>query len=439
MRKAVLIGLTITLLVVCGLCALTTYGSYAWVRANQNQFHILYSANVSAETEEEREFEVQTSASLEVYTDSGDIQVESTSSDRIQVKAIKKAWASDEDTAFANANNLSVEYEQAGQTLRITHKASPEIGIITSRGGPDSVSFVISLPQNSSVKLTSALGDIALSGINGSAELVSHFGNVDVTQVEGSLSVNNSNSGIVVHDVNAEEGEIELETFFGDIFVENLSAPVISIKNSNGRIDANRLVADTSLTFESAFGEISIRDLATGSLKITNENGDIEVLDGTVQDSLEIGSSFGDVSVMGSDATGYTLHTDNGKITLDGAEGLLTLDNQFGDIVIENANTATLDLRTNNGMISFRGSLDGSVDHLIENSFGDISLSIPSDSNLSFDLKTEFGEIQSELPLTLTGSIQESSLQGTLNGGGTSVTATTSNGDIILLPLQPGE
>jgi DUF4097 and DUF4098 domain-containing protein YvlB len=247
------------------------------------------------------------------------------------------------------------------------------------------------------------------------------------------------NSGIVVTDVNAEDGAIELETLFGDIDAENLSAPVISIKNSNGRIDALGLEAETSLTCTSAFGVISIRDLTTGSLVTTNENGDIYMIDGTVQGPLEIGSSFGDVSATGLDASGYSLWTNNGSITLDGAKGPLTLDNQFGDILIENANNATLNLNTSNGKISFRGSLTGEDDHLIENSFGDISLYVPAESELTFDLTAEFGEIQSELPLTLTGSIQQTSLEGTLNGGGATVTATTSNGDILLLPLQPGE
>ena len=118
-------------------------------------------------------------------------------------------------------------------------------------------------------------------------------------------------------------------------------------------------------------------------------------------------------------ARSYDLHSDNGTISLDGASGPVKIGSGFGDITVTHGQGVTLDVTTSNGEIGFSGSLaDGP--HTITSGFGDVTLSLPADLALYVELKTGFGQVQTEFPLTVTGAADCGHLTGTLNGGGPS-------------------
>jgi hypothetical protein len=52
-------------------------------------------------------------------------------------------------------------------------------------------------------------------------------------------------------------------------------------------------------------------------------------------------------------------------------------------------------------------------------------------------LKTDFGKVKCDLPITLSGSLNEKHWIGAINGGGESLDASTSNGDIRVEILNP--
>jgi DUF4097 and DUF4098 domain-containing protein YvlB len=79
----------------------------------------------------------------------------------------------------------------------------------------------------------------------------------------------------------------------------------------------------------------------------------------------------------------------------------------------------------------------GDGPHTIKSDFGSIEIIIPADSKLNVDLKTDFGGISSEIPLTVTldGSTDKNHQVGTMNGGGDQLTVTAKSGDISIKAL----
>jgi DUF4097 and DUF4098 domain-containing protein YvlB/flagellar basal body-associated protein FliL len=439
MKKPIVIVLIISIIVVLGLCALTTFGGYTWFVNNRGSIGLIDIDLVSATTEESRQFEGQSLSVLAVHTDVGDIQVQGTQDGSIQVRAVNKAWAENETQALAAANALVVNYEQVNDSLHITYEEPPELGVLNRRGGPDSVSFIITIPEETSVELSTNLGDLSLVGISGSAELTCKFGELSLEAIDGSVSATGTDGGLNAKGIHSDHGDITFEMRFGDMVVEDLSAGNILLKNTDGDITADNLTARDDLSVESSFGQIAVDNLSAGSFTLTNKDGNVRVEDGAIRGSLAVNSSFGDVLVTRVAASGFTLSTNDGDLVLDGANGTLNLKNRFGDITITNAIDVILALESEDGTISFSGSLDESADHTIENRFGDILLSIPPESKLSLDLKTEFGQIDSDLPLTLSGTLQETSWLATMNGGGNVLKAITNDGDISLTALVQGE
>ncbi len=108
----------------------------------------------------------------------------------------------------------------------------------------------------------------------------------------------------------------------------------------------------------------------------------------------------------------------------------------FGNVTIRNAENADLDLNTNSGSIDFAGSL-GKGPHTVHSDFGEITLSIPANSALNVDFKTDFGKIRSDIPfqVTMQGDLSEAQQKGTMNGGGSELTVTTKSGNITINDL----
>jgi DUF4097 and DUF4098 domain-containing protein YvlB len=146
-------------------------------------------------------------------------------------------------------------------------------------------------------------------------------------------------------------------------------------------------------------------------------------------------SDFGEVTLSKVEAGSYDLDTSSGEITLEGASGAVKAHTDFGNIEVTEAEAVTLDLNTDSGAITFAGSL-GDGPHILKTDFGSVNLSLPEETALDFDLSTDFGKIKSDFPITIQGEQEQTHWQGTINGGGESLTAETSSGDISIEILK---
>jgi len=436
-RKILIPALIIALVSLCGLCVLTGVGTYSWMHTNDMQLRFFNLDTTSATVSETRSFEVSTPVILEVETDHGDITLTAADGSDIEVEIIKKAWAETKSKAQTIAEGMEIDVIQTEDQLTIAYQSTEPFGVISLSNMPDSISFNIQVPAETSVILTAHHGGkVALNGTSGSADVTTSFGNVEVIDVEGPLTVKNSNGDITVERVDAGSDPISLETSFGDITIADLAGSEIDIKTANGDISITDLNAERDLTVKDQFGDVEVINFSSDYLKIENQNGRINMESGQVSGFLEVSHGFGDVSVLQVEAGQYALKTNNGEIKLDKASGEINIGNSFGDIIIQNATDAVLDLKTNNGKVIFNGLLDESKPHTIESSFGDINLTFPPDSAFNIYLKTSFGEITSDMPIIITGNLSETEWKGTLNGGGETLRVETNNGDISLENLS---
>lgn len=417
-RRLGLILASGALVIVCGLCALTGYGTYAWFNANRANVRFFDTANVSAQVTENQTFDSK--PNLIIDSDSGSITIIADDSPDIAVEMVKTGWGTDQAEAEAVANSLKVTIEETAQALKLTYRAPEEFGVVVNRGGNERVDFTIHLPRETALEIDSGFGDISLAGLTQSVQVKNSFGD------------------ITAKDIQAGENPLHLETSFGDLTVETSHGNEIFIGTSNGKINVTDLTATENMEISNQFGGIHLDGVNSSTLTVTSQNGDIEVLDGTLTADATVTNAFGDISLQNVEAASYTVESQNGKVTLDGVRGSVKVTNSFGDIELTNGVQATLDLSSSNGDVTYTGSLNAEADHQLENSFGDITLTLPEDSAFDLSLETSFGDINSEFPVTLTGTLNESSWQAEMNGGGKLITATTNNGNISLQILKPG-
>ncbi|MFC2108228.1 DUF4097 domain-containing protein [Candidatus Bipolaricaulota bacterium] len=152
-------------------------------------------------------------------------------------------------------------------------------------------------------------------------------------------------------------------------------------------------------------GAITIRGIE-GQFSLDTSNGAIDLIDL--------------VGVINAD-------TSNGRIDVDNASGVLNLETSNGAIDIEDSEVS-VDARTSNGRIEFSGVLLGDR-HQMRTSNGAITVRVPVDAAITFDVSTSIGSISTSL--TLVGDTEGRDWNATLNPPATqTLELRTSNGSI---------
>ena len=193
----------------------------------------------------------------------------------------------------------------------------------------------------------------------------------------------------------------------------------VNITQTNDTIEITRLTEEPWRP-----GIASMRRSPTVSLTIT------------VPATMEVTARLDVGDVMLADTIGNAdLRTNVGAVSVKNVVGDLQLYASTGNITVTNALVGALNTRTSNGAITFAGSL-GTGPHTLESDHGNIRLSLPKDSTFAFDLQTDRGTIQSDLPLAFTSDLK-SRKRGTLNHGGARLTINAHNGNIALMLLNP--
>lgn len=367
---------------------------------------------------------------LTVENGYGSVSVNTGAVHEVQLIIEKTAWGGTEDEAQKALDDIQVVVEQKTGEIRVWVKPVVEVSPFHIGPRGHQVHFTITVPTETSVDLSSANGDLALSGTRGDAVLSTGFGEVDVSDLTGALSASTSTGKITVQNIQAGEAAIALKTDFGDIEARMLSAGEIALESSNGNLVLEEADAQGALKMRSQFGWLEFHLLSGLSLEAETANGKITGRDGQFSGAVNLSSNFGDLTLEKVQAGEISLKTQNGQIRAQGVAGKINAHSDYGDVEVT-AEKAILTLSSNNGKVIFTGSLDEG-DHTLNSNFGDIHLNLPADSALTFDLKTDFGKIWSDFPVTLSGELDEKRWKGNINGGGSRLTVSTQNGNIRL-------
>lgn len=423
MKRPLIIGLLVAAL----LLVLAGIGAVVFFTARGGDFGFNQDT-ISATAEESKTLNVDGAVTLTVQDDAGDVTVVGGDVEKVEISIVKTSYASNQARAEAELKNIKYDIKQSGDKITITYKL-PKISTIN----PDTVDFVVTVPTETTVTVDTNFGTVDVSGTKGAVDISNDFGDIAVENIEGALSVSNSSGTIEATAIKAGGKDIDLNSDFGDITLEKASAANITFDSSSGTLTLKDVNATGNLTVKSDFGDTTYENGSAESVNVEASSGSIKIIKVKVTKQIEVNNDFGDVELVQSPATSYDLHTNSGTVTVDGAKGKLTISDDFGDIEIINAQSATLDLETNSGNIEVSGKL-GEGPHTVHSDFGNITFTLSADAKLNVDLKTDFGEINSDLLITVTlteGSNSDGDeIVGAINGGGTDLTASTNSGNI---------
>ncbi len=397
-RGWVIGGLIAALVLTCGLSLVVIAGTTLGLGA---RFGGGMARQASATASEAKSFTVGTPAHLEVDNTAGEIRITVGDADQIDVTAATTAWGPDQAQADAELAEVEVIMTQQGDTVHLEARRRSTVAVELRTF---EVLFTIKVPAHTRVDASSGSGSVTLTGTTGAAALHSDFGDVTVEDVSGGLSLTSSSGNLTATGVRADGADVELDTDFGSITLDDVVGAAVTLTSSSGRLD---------LTDVTASGRIQAH------------------------------TDFGDIVIATTQAASYDLTSNSGEINLTDAAGAIKAHTDFGDVRVVASGAAALDLRTSSGDIDFAGPLDDGP-HTVWSDFGRISLALPAKTSVSVDLTTDFGEVTSDFPVTVTSQgssnsaeVTSATLVGSINGGGAVLTVHTNSGDIALAIRNP--
>ena len=179
------------------------------------------------------------------------------------------------------------------------------------------------------------------------------------------------------------------------------------------RIDL-RVPKDLSLDVRTGDGNVSAQPLS-GRIRI--DTGDGRITASGLKGEISLHSGDGNIQCSGLDGT----------LDVDTGDGHVTVDGRFD----------SLNLKTGDGNIEARAMSGSKVANSwrVHSGDGHINMWLPGDFNADLDAHTGDGKITLDLPIKVSGSLSHSSIHGSLNNGGGSVSITSGDGSIHLQKL----
>lgn len=225
----------------------------------------------------------------------------------------------------------------------------------------------------------------------------------------------------------------QLDTRYGDIAVSGVQGD-LSARSSSGGVTA-RDIAGTRVRIESGYGSLNLDSIKATDLHAETKSGDLMLVNATAE-RIDLDTNFGTVTVSGAQGS-LRASSRSGNISLLDVHGEIAAESQYGRLEVDGVLTG-LRARSSSGTVRARAQAGSSnaSDWRLSSGYGEVTLEVPADFACRLEAATRFGQVECGLPMTVdAGRRKDGSVQGTINGGGRTVTLRSDSGDVTLRPL----
>jgi len=290
--------------------------------------------------EYEKNIPVFNNAEIVIGNARGDIIIEGSDNTDIRIKAFKVIKADHREEAEKLAEFVKINIKQKSNLINIETKFNiPKesksfleslLGSKTDNSDA-TVNFVLIIPTNSRIELSSKIGDVKISNLVGDLFVENSSGNVSINDITGDLIIEKIEGSVII---DRTTGSLDLRTGGANIEISDADGP-LNLMSISGSKNFNRISGNMHL--EQSSGSINISEL-NGNLKAKSGSGDITAIQNS--GSFNFSSLSGQIDL---------------KTALDGVEKS-TLETESGDIfiAIPEHSRANLRIETKAGRINSR-------------------------------------------------------------------------------------
>jgi hypothetical protein len=184
----------------------------------------------------------------------------------------------------------------------------------------------------------------------------------------------------------------------------------LHLNTSGGNVSVSAV--EGTVEGETSGGNVDMSGV-TGEVEFSTSGGNISAQDCTGKVHME--TSGGNIGVNGVSGD-VDVSTSGGNVKVGGVKGKVHAETSGGDVVV-----------------SVKGENKGVF---AETSGGSIRIEVPKSLAANIDAETSGGDVVCDLPVTMSGRIGDGRIKGTVNGGGATIHAHTSGGDVRIRGIE---
>lgn len=308
-------------------------------------------------------------STLDVETSSGSIAIDGADVTDCDIVATVTAQAPTEEEAQELAEQVTIEAESVGRTLKV-RADKPRTGNNRSI----SVSYRIVAPRQTSIECVSSYGNLELADLEGTVSGRTSSGSVSVENIRGSVDLTSSYGSVTCERFS--EGDLNLKTSSGKIAVADAAFGKCDAVTSYGPVAAQSLHGET-IYLRSSSGSIELADAEAGTMDLTTSYGRVDARQITVRD-LRASSSSGSLEIVCTEA-------------------------------------CPPDLTAN-----------------VRSSYGSVTFTAPQAFAGRVRMATDYGSVHTDRPITVSGEIGKKKIEGTIGQGQGNLHIETSSGSVTL-------
>ena len=181
------------------------------------------------------------------------------------------------------------------------------------------------------------------------------------------------------------------------------------------RVEGNQL----DVGIRGGEGEISVETVG-GDVVVEGGAGLVSVR--TIQGEVGIRGAVGRIEAVSV----------NEDVTLTDVGGDLYVETTNGDITLQAARSTSVRATTVNGDIEYAGTIRDNGRYVFATHNGDMSITVPRETNAMVTVSTYHGEFESDFPVRLTGATRDRQFNFTLGSGSARLELESFNGEIRL-------
>jgi DUF4097 and DUF4098 domain-containing protein YvlB len=276
------------------------------------------------------------------------------------------------------------------------------------------------------VTITNTNGAVDISDCGGAGTVRNAFGNVTARNIRGDLAVHNGNGKVEASDV---KGMADLNTSFGEVRFHDIGRG-LSVQANNSQIEGSKIKGQTKI--ENSFGRVSVADV-DGGVHVRSGNGEVSVTG--IRGDASLRTSFAAVEASNIAGT-LTVEDSNGSVKATNLQSA-SVKTSFGGVVLQKV-AGAIEVNNQNGTVEASSNTQtGCQPIVIHTSFSPIRVHLNGNPSYRVTATTSFGNIRSDFPLTVSGSLSDHSLNGTMGDGRCELRLTDNNGTIEILNAGP--
>jgi hypothetical protein len=225
----------------------------------------------------------------------------------------------------------------------------------------------------------------------------------DVVRI-GHLSDNEQRNISISYEITApQETKLHSETGSGGTTVQGIRGPVEASTGSGSMSIEN---TGTEVTASTGSGSIELRNIK-GNLHASTGSGNISA--SGLGGAVTAGTGSGSIRIEETGAGDFDVHTGSGGIEISGVKGAVRA-------------------RTGSGNIEARGEQTG--EWRLHTGSGNLTVRLPQNAAFELEAQSSSGNIYTDRPITVQGTIGKHELRGKVGAGGPLLELSTSSGSI---------